>query len=160
MNECNSIETINNTNLTNQTKFWLDEISKTENYFIEEINQRKSCSKKLSKYVAVFDYIDQALIVLSATSGGVSIISFTSIVGAPVGIASASLTLIFSLTTGIVKKLLNITRNKKKKHDKILMLAKSKLNSIETLVLSQALIDMETSHEEYMAILNEKDIYE
>ena len=91
------------------------------------------------------DYIDQALIVFSATSGGVSIISFTSIVGAPVGIASASLTLCFSLTTGIVKKLLNIT-NKKKNHDKILMLAKSKLNSIETLV-SQALIDMEISHD-------------
>ena len=109
MNKSNSIEAIDKANLTNQTKFRLDEISKIENYFIEEINQRKSCSKKLSKYVAVFDYIDQALIVLSATSGGVSIISFTSIVGAPVGIASASLTLFFSLATGIVKKLLNIT---------------------------------------------------
>ena len=97
-------------------------------------------------------------IVLSATSGGVSIISFTSIVGAPVGIASASFTLIFSLTTGIVKKLLNITRKKKKKHDKILMLAKSKLNSSETLV-SQALIDMEISHEEFITILKEKDKY-
>ena len=159
MNESNSIETIDKTNLTNQTKFRLDEISKIENYFIEEINQRKSCSQKLSKYVAVFDYIDQALIVLSAASGGVSIILFTSIVGAPVGIASASLTLFFSLTTGIVKKLLNITRNKKKKHDKILMLAKSKLNSIETLV-SQALIDMEISHEEFVTILKEKDKYE
>ena len=71
-----------------------------------------------------------------------------SIVRAPVGIASVSFTLIFSLTTGIIKKLLSITRNKKKKHDKILMLAKSKLNSIETLV-SQALIDMETSHKIY-----------
>ena len=110
---------------------------------------------KLSKYVAAFDYIDKILIVLSATSGGVSIISFTSIVGAPVGIASASFTLIFSLTTGIVKKLLNITRNKKKKHDKILMLAKSKLNSIETLV-SQALTDMEISHEEFDTILKGK----
>ena len=67
--------------------------------------------------MATFDYIDKILIVLSATSGGVSISSFTSIVGAPVGIASVSLTLFFSLTTGIVKKLLNITRNKKKKHD-------------------------------------------
>ena len=95
MNKSNSIETIDKTNLTNQTKFRLDEISKIENYFIEEINQRKSCSKKLSKYVAVFDYIDQALIVLSATSGGVSIISFISIVGAPVGMASESLTLFF-----------------------------------------------------------------
>ena len=159
MNESNSIEAIDKTNLTNQTKFRLDEINKIENYFIEEITQRKSCSKKSSKYVAVFDYIDKALIVLSATSGGVSIISFTSIVGAPVGIASASLTLFFSLTTGIVKKLLNITRNKKKKHDKILMLAKSKLNSIETLV-SQALIDMEIIHEEFITILKEKDKYE
>ena len=77
IDECNSIE---KKNLTSQTKFWLDKISKIEDYFIEEINQRKSCSEKLGKYVAVFDYIDQALIVLSATSGGVSIILFTSIV--------------------------------------------------------------------------------
>ena len=155
MNECNSIEINDKTNLTNQTKFRLDKISKIENYFIEQISQRKSCSKKLSKYVAVFDYVDQALTVLSATYGGVSIIS--SIVGAPIGIASASLTLFFSLTKGIVKKLLDITR--KEKHEKILMLAKSKLNSIETLV-SQALIDMEISHEEFITILKEKDKYE
>ena len=158
MNKSNSIETIDKTNLTNQTKFRLDEISKIENSFIEEINQRKSCSQKLSKYVTTFDYIDKILIVLSATSSGVSIISFTSIIGAPVGIASASFTLIFSLTTGIVKKLLNITRKKKKKHDKILMLAKCKLNSIETLVL-QALTEMEISHEEFITILKEKDKY-
>ena len=67
------------------------------------------------KYVTIFDYIDKILIVLSATTGGVSIISFASIIGAPVGIASASFTLIFSLTTGIVKKLLNITRKEKEK---------------------------------------------
>ena len=157
--ECNSIEAIDKTDLSEQIKFRLDEISKIENYFIKDINQRKLCSRKLNKYVAAFDYIDQALIVLSATSGGVSIISFTSIVGAPVGIASASLTLFFSLTTGIVKKLLNITRKKKKKHDKILMLAESKLNSIETLI-SQALIDMAISHEEFVTIFMEKDKYE
>ena len=102
MNKSNSIEAIDKTNLSEQTKFRLDEISKIENYFIKEINQRKSCSKKLSKYVADFDCIDQAIIVLSATSGGVSIISFPSIIVAPVGIASASLILFFSLTTGIV----------------------------------------------------------
>ena len=99
------------------------------------------------------------IIVLSVTSGGVSICSFTSVVGAPVGIASASFTLIFSLTTAIVKKLLNTTRNKKEKHDKIFLLAKSKLNNIETLI-SQALIDMKISHEECIAILKEKDKYE
>ena len=153
MNEINKI------NLSEQTKFRLSEIIGTENCFHQEINQRKSYSKKLNKYVNVFDYIAKVLIVLSTTSGGVSIISFTSIIGAPVGIASAVFTIIFSLITGIAKKLLNITKKKKKKHDKILMLAKSKLNSIETLI-SQALIDMEISHEEFITTLNEKDKYE
>ena len=113
---------------------------------------------KIKKYVTVFDYIDKFLIVLSAATSGVSIISFTSIVGSPVGIASASFTLFFSPTTGIVKKLLNITRTKKKKHDKILMLAKSKLSSTETLI-SQALNDMEISHEEFITVLKVKDKY-
>ena len=128
MNKSNSIEVIDRTGLSEQTKFRLDEISKIENYFYQEINQRKSCSKILNKYVADFDYIDKILIVLSATSGEVSIISFTSIVGPPVGIASASLTLFFSLTTGIVKKLLNITRKKRKSMIKFLCWLK--VNSI------------------------------
>ena len=147
--------------MTEETKIRLNKITEIENYFHQEINQRKLCSKKLSKYVTAFDYIDKVLIALSATRGGVSIISFTSVVGAPVAIASASFTLIFSLTTGIIKKLLSITRNKKKKHHKARksMLAKSKLNSIETLV-SQALVDMEISHEEFVAIFKEKDKYE
>ena len=119
----------------------------------------KTSSKKLSKYVAAFDYIDKVLIVLSATNGGVCIISSVSVVGAPVGVAGASFTLMFSLTTGIIKKLLSITRSKKKKHDKILMLAKSKLNSIETLV-SQALIEIEISHKEFNTIFKEKNKYE
>ena len=150
---------INKTNLTDPTKFRLNEIRKIEHYFNSEINQRKSCSKKLSKYVAAFDYIDKIVSVLSARSGEVCIISSASVVEAPVGIAGASFTLIFSLKTGIIKKLQSITRNKKKKHDNILMLAKSKLISIETLV-SQALIDMEISHEEFIMILKEKGKYE
>ena len=146
MTKSNSIEAIDRTNLTEQTKSRLDETSKIENYFHEKSNQRKSCSKKISKYVAAFHSIDKILIVLSATTGGVRICSFTSVVAAPVEIASAIFTLFFSITTGIVKKLLSTVRNKKKKHEKIFMLAKSKLNSIETLI-SQALIDMEISHE-------------
>ena len=142
-----------------QTKFWLSEIIGIENYFHQEINQRKLCSEKLSKYVAAFDYIDKILIVLIATTGGVSITSFASILGAPVGIASASFTLISSLKAGIIKILLSIARNKKKKRDKILMLAKSKLNSIETLI-SQAPSDMEISHKELIVTFKEKDKYE
>ena len=95
------------------------------------------------------------MIVLSAKTGGVSICSFSSVVGAPVGIASASFTLTFSLTTDIVKKLLSTRRNKKKKHDKTFMLAKNKLNNIETLI-SQALIDIEICHKEFVTILMEK----
>ena len=65
------MDEINKINLSEQTKFRLDEISKIENYFIEEINQRKSCSQKLNKYITTFDYIDTFLAVLTATTGGV-----------------------------------------------------------------------------------------
>ena len=95
MNESNSIEAIDKTILSEQTKFRLSEIIGIENYFYQEINQRKLCSKKLSKYVTAFDYIDKILIVLSATCSGVCIISSASVAGAPVGIASAIFTLFF-----------------------------------------------------------------
>ena len=97
------------TNLSEQIKFQLSKIIGIGDYFHQEINRRKSCSKKLSKYVTASDYIDKILIVLSATSNGVYIILSASVFGAPVGIASASFTLIFSFTTGI-KKLLTITK--------------------------------------------------
>ena len=102
--ESNSLETIDETVLSEQTKFRLSEIIGIEIIFTKRLIKENHAGKKLNRYVTTFDYIDKILIVLSATSGGVSIISFTSIIGAPVGIASASLTLIFSLTTGIVKK--------------------------------------------------------
>ena len=103
---------IDKTKLSDQTKFRLDEIKKIENYFNSEINQRKLCSKKLSKYVSAFNYIDKILIVLSATTGGVCIISHGTVVGAPVGIASARFTIVYSLATGIIKV---IKDNKKQK---------------------------------------------
>ena len=159
MNESNSVATIDRTSLTDQIKFRLNEISKIENHFIQEIKERKLNNKILNKYVALFDYIDKILLVISATSGGVSIISFTIVIRAPVAIASESFTLIFSLTIRIIKKLLSITRNKKKKHVKILALGKSKINNIEALV-SQALIDLEISHEEFITILEQKEKYE
>ena len=108
-------------NLSDQTKFRLNEINKIKDYFNAEIQQRKMMSKKLSKYIVAFDYFDKTLIVLSATKDGrISIISFVSVIGAPTRTASASFSLIFSLTTGIINKVLNITRNKKKKLIKFL----------------------------------------
>ena len=96
---------IDKTNLTDQTKLRLNKISKIENYFNSEINQRKLCSRKLSKYVTAFDYIDKILIFLSATTGGVWVVSHATVVSAPVGIARAGFTIVFSLATGIMKKL-------------------------------------------------------
>ena len=148
MDECNSLE-IDKTNLNEQKEIRINKISEIEKYQeknIKRLIKENYTVKKLSRYVAAFDYIGKVLTVLGATSGGISIVSFTSVVGASVGITSASFNSVFSLTTGIIKKLLSITRNKKKKHNKILMLAKSKLNSIETLI-SQTLVDMEIGHE-------------
>ena len=118
MNELNLIETQSNLDaipLSDQRKFRLNEISKIKNYFNSEIPERKAMSKKLSKYIAAFDYFDKTLTVLSATSGGISIISFTSVIGIQAGIASASFTLVFSLATETIKK--NVKSNKKEKEE-------------------------------------------
>ena len=115
-------------------------------------------SKRLSKYIASFDYFDKSLIVLSATSGGISIAPFAAVIGTPVGIVSASLSLAFPLSTGHVKKLLKTTENKKKKHNKIVMLPRSKLNNIESKI-SEALMNNQIIHEDFMTIINEERNY-
>ena len=104
----NYIEAIGKINLTEQSKFRLSEIIGIENYFYQEINERKSYIRKLNKYITIFEYIDKILIILSAKSSGVSIILFVSIAGVPAGIASASFTLIFSIAKVITKMLLKI----------------------------------------------------
>ena len=162
MNEIRSIKTysdLTTLSLNDQTKFRLNEINKIKHYFEFEIREREAVIKKLSKYTAALDYTDKTLIVLSTTSERISIISFTNVIGIPAGVISASLTLVFSLTAGIIKELLKETRKKKKKHSKIIMLAKSKLNSVESL-MSQALIDLDISHEEFKTIAGEKEKYD
>ena len=144
--------------LNDLTKFRLDEINKIKDYLNAEIKERKDIVKKISKYIVDFDYADKRFITLSASFGTLSIVSHATIVGIPGGIAGASSTLIFTITTGVVKKLLNITRKKKKKHNKIIALARSKLNIIETLI-SQALIDFEIRHEEFSKFISEKNNY-
>ena len=115
-------------------------------------------NKRLSKYIASFDYFDKSLIVLSVTIGSISIASFATVIRAPAGMVSASFSLAFSTSAGIIKKLLKTTRNKKKKHNKIIMLARSKLNSIESKI-SKALMDNEISHEDFETIINEEKKY-
>ena len=115
-------------------------------------------SKNLSKCIASFDYLDKSFIFVYVATGSVSIASFATAIGAPVGITSASCSLAFSVTSGFVKKFLKTTRNKKKKHNKTVMLARSKLNSIESKI-SKALIDNEISHEDFETIINEEKKY-
>ena len=160
MDECNSHNMYSNlrANLSNDQQFRLNKINEIKDYFITEIKERELMSKRLSKYIASFDYFDKSLIVLSVTTGSISIASFATVIGAPVGMMSASCSLAFSITTGFVKKFLKTIRNKKKKHNKIVMLARSKLNSTESKI-SEALINNEISHEDFMTILNEEKKY-
>ena len=102
MVDVSSVESIDTSNLNNQP-FRLNKINEIENYFISEIKERELMSKRLSKYIASFDYFDKSLIFLSATSGSISIASFATVIGTPIGIATASLSLAFSLSTGLVK---------------------------------------------------------
>ena len=140
-------------------KYRLDEINKIKEYFDNEIKERKGIIKKLNKYLVRFGYLDKIFITLSASFGTLSIASYAAVIGVPVGIAGASLTLIFTISTVINKSLLNVTKKRKKKHNKIFALAKSKLIRLYTL-LSSALNDSKISHEEFTNIITEKNIYE
>ena len=144
--------------LSNEQQFRLNKINEIKDYFVAEIKERKLMTKRLSKYIASFHYFDKSLIVLSVTTGIISIASFVTVIGAPVRMMSASCSLAFSITAEIIKKLLKTTRNKKKKHNKIVMLARSKLNSIESKI-SEALINNEVSHEDFLIIINEEKKY-
>ena len=145
--------------LTDVNKYRLDEINKIRDYFSNEIKERKDIIKKLNKYLVSSDYLDKIFITLSASFGTLSIASYASVVGIPAGITGASLTLVFTTGTGVSKSLLKLTKKRKKKHNKIIVLAKNKLNMIDTL-LSSALNDFERSHEEFTNIINKANIYE
>ena len=163
MVECDSHETPNmysnlSAPLSDQQQFRLNKINEIKDHFVTEIKETELMSKRLSKYIAFFDYFNNSLIVLSVTTGSISVASFSTVIRASVGMVSASFSLSFSMFTGIVKKLLKTTRNKKKKHNKIVMLGRSKLNSIESKI-SEALINNEISHEDFMTIINEEKKY-
>ena len=101
--------------LKDLTKYGLDEINNIKEYFNAEIKERKDIVKKISKYIIAFDYADKVFITLSASFGTLSIASYATVVGIPAGIAGATLALIFIVTTGVVKTLLNITKKKEEK---------------------------------------------
>ena len=145
--------------LTDVNKYRLDEINKIRDYFNNDIKERKDIIKKLNKYLVSFVYLDKTFITLSASFGTLSTASYASVVGIPAGITGASLTLVFTIGTGISKSLLKLIKKRKNKHNKIIVLAKNKLNTIDTL-LSSALNDSKISHEEFSNIITQANIYE
>ena len=96
---------MNKLELKDVNKYRLDEINKIKEYFVNEIKERKDIIKKLNKYLVSFDYLDKIFITLSASFGTLSIASYATVLGLPVGIPSSSLTLIFTIGTGINKSL-------------------------------------------------------
>ena len=150
---------MSNLKLTDVNNYRLNQIDKIRGYFNNEINERKNIIKKLNKYIVGFDYLDKIFIALSASFGMLSIASHATIVNIHAGIIGSSLPLIFTLGMGISKLLLKVTKKRKKKHNKIIVLAKNKLNKIETL-LSNTLDDSKISHEEFASITTEKNSYE
>ena len=148
-----------NANVSNDQQFRLNKINEIKDHFITDNKERELMKKRHSKYIASFDYFDKSLIVLLVATGIIFMASFTTVIGAPVGIMSASCSLKFSVTTGFLKKILKTIRNKNKKHNKVVMLFRSKLNSMESKI-SAALINNAISHEGFMTWrLNEEKKY-
>ena len=134
-------------------EFRLKNVDETRNYSIEEINRNELMNKKHKKICTTLNYIEHFLTVASPISVCVSISAFASLVGIPVEITSSAIGLKICAITAGIKKYKSIIKKKKKKHDKIVLLAKSKLNSIEVLI-SKALIDSNISHDEFVSINN------
>ena len=97
-------------NLNDQQQFRLNKTNEIKDYFVAEIKERELMCKRLSKYIASFDYFDKSIIVLSVTTGSISTASFATVTGAPVGMVSTGFSLAFSISTGIIKKQQEIRR--------------------------------------------------
>ena len=105
---------MNNLELADINKYRLNEINKIKDYFNNEINERENIIKKLSKYTVTLDYLDRIFITLSASIGTLSVTAHATVLGIPLGITGASLTLLFTISTGINKSLLQLTKKRKK----------------------------------------------
>ena len=134
-------------------EFRLKNIDETRNDLVEEINWNDLIHKKHKNVCTILDYIELVLILASTITGCVSISAFASLVGIPIGITSSTIVLIICAITAGIKKYESIIKKKKEKHDKIVLVAKSKLNNIEVLI-SIPLIDSVISLDEFVLINN------
>ena len=134
-------------------KFGLKNINETINYFLEEIPQNKLMSKKHIEVCRTLNFIEHFLILASTFTGCISISAFASLLGIPIRITSSAIGLKLCAIAAGIKRYQSIIKKNKKKHNKIVSLAKSKLNSIEVLI-SKALIYSVISHDEFVLINN------
>ena len=134
-------------------EFRLKNVDETRNYFLEEIKQNELMSKKHKKVCTTLNYIEHFLILASTITGCISISAFASLFGIPIGITNSAIGFQICAIAARIQKYKSIIKKKKKKHDKIVLLAKSKLNSIEVLT-SKTLIDSNISHDEFVLINN------
>ena len=157
MEICNFFKNVVEENISQE--FRLKNIGETRNSFLEEIKQNAFLSKKHKRVCTTVNYIEHFPILASVITGCISAFAFASLIGIPIRITSSALELkIWAITTGI-KKYKSTIKNKKKKHDKIVLLAKSKLNSIEV-IISKAVIDSFISHDEFVSINNGQSEYD
>ena len=140
-------------------EFRLKNIDKTKYYFLEDIKQNELMSRKYKKLCTTLNYIEHFLILASTITGCISISAFASLLGIPIGITSSAIGLKICAITAGIKKYKSIIKKKKKKHDKIILLAKSKLNSIEVLI-SKTLIDSVISHDKFVLTNNIQKEYD
>ena len=106
---------MNNLELTDVNNCRLNEINKLKDYFNDEINERKNIIKKLNKYIVILDYLNKIFITLSASFDTLGVTAHATVLGIPLGITDASLTLLFTISTGINKSFLQLTKKRKKK---------------------------------------------
>ena len=141
-------------NISNEQQIRLNKINEIKDYFLAEIRERELIRKNIGNIsnIASLDYFDKSL---SMLSGSIFIASFATIIGTPAGIIGVSCGFAFSITSRFVKKFLKTIRNEKKKRNKIVMLARSKLNRIESKI-SKALMDNELCYDDFETIINEE----
>ena len=133
--------------------FRLKNVDGARNYLIEETNSNELISKKSKKIYTSLSYVEHFLILASTITGCVSISVFASVIGILIGITSSAVGLKICAITAGIKRYKSIIKKKRNKHDKTVLLAKSKLNRTQTLT-SKALIDSVIIHDEFVLINN------
>ena len=159
MNKLKIQANLDTISLNEQTNYRLMEIGKIKDYLEQEIKYQQLLACKLSKYLTGFDYADKILTVFLTVFSGTKIFAHVKGEKQLLRLITSVFSLLFCLSSGVVKKLQQETKTRKKKHNKLLYLAKNKLDCVEMLV-SKSVMDGIIDHNEFLAIMKEKKEYD